>query len=117
MNNLLELRKQYKAGGISVSVNDLVIKAVAVALTRCPEMNCVWHGDQVGSHSFRLSRKHINVFTSVLIDYCHMFCSKQYLGWLHTGVFIPCGKTAQFRNSLSSMRPSHGVAKQRFSHC
>ena len=68
MNNLLELRKQYKAGGISVSVNDLVIKAVAVALTRCPEMNCVWHGDQVGSHSFRLSRKHILLSVHQCVD-------------------------------------------------
>lgn len=48
MDSLLELRKQYKADGVNVSVNDLIIKAVAVALTRCPEMNCVWQGDQVG---------------------------------------------------------------------
>ncbi|XP_063841867.1 pyruvate dehydrogenase protein X component, mitochondrial-like isoform X1 [Scylla paramamosain] len=47
MDSLLELRKQYKADGVNVSVNDLIIKAVAVALTRCPEMNCVWQGDQL----------------------------------------------------------------------
>lgn len=47
VDKLVALRKQYKAEGINVSVNDLVIKAVAVALTRCPEMNCVWKGDQL----------------------------------------------------------------------
>lgn len=47
MDSLLELRKQFKEEGINVSVNDLIIKAVAVALSRCPEMNCVWQGDQV----------------------------------------------------------------------
>ena len=30
-----------------MSINDILIKAVAVALTLCPEMNCVWQGDQV----------------------------------------------------------------------
>lgn len=49
MDNLLNLRKQYKAEGVNVSVNDLIIKAVAVALTRCPEMNCVWEGNQLKS--------------------------------------------------------------------
>ena len=53
MDSLLELRKQYKADGVNVSVNDLIIKAVAVALTRCPEMNCVWQGDQVSHRVFR----------------------------------------------------------------
>ncbi|KAK3855898.1 hypothetical protein Pcinc_037726 [Petrolisthes cinctipes] len=47
VDKLLALRKEYKSAGIGVSVNDLIIKAVAVALTRCPEMNCVWKGDQL----------------------------------------------------------------------
>nr|XP_027208785.1 dihydrolipoyllysine-residue acetyltransferase component 1 of pyruvate dehydrogenase complex, mitochondrial-like isoform X1 [Penaeus vannamei] len=46
-DKLLALRKQYKNEGINVSVNDLIIKAVSVALTKCPEMNCVWQGDQL----------------------------------------------------------------------
>nr|XP_045581434.1 dihydrolipoyllysine-residue acetyltransferase component of pyruvate dehydrogenase complex, mitochondrial-like [Procambarus clarkii] len=47
VDKLVALRKQYKKEGISVSINDLIIKAVAVALNRCPEMNCVWRGDQL----------------------------------------------------------------------
>lgn len=47
MDSLLELRKQFKEEGVNVSVNDLLIKAVALALSRCPEMNCVWQGDQL----------------------------------------------------------------------
>lgn len=47
MESMLQLRKDFKAEGVNVSVNDLIIKAVAVALSRCPEMNCVWQGDQV----------------------------------------------------------------------
>ena len=37
---LLDLRKQLKAVGVNVSVNDLVIKAVARALAAVPEVNC-----------------------------------------------------------------------------
>ncbi|XP_071543401.1 dihydrolipoyllysine-residue acetyltransferase component of pyruvate dehydrogenase complex-like isoform X2 [Panulirus ornatus] len=47
IDKLLALRKQYKNEGINVSVNDLIIKAVATALSRCPEMNCIWQGDQL----------------------------------------------------------------------
>ncbi|XP_063594021.1 pyruvate dehydrogenase protein X component-like [Penaeus indicus] len=46
-DKLLALRKQYKNEGMNVSVNDLIIKAVSMALTKCPEMNCVWQGDQL----------------------------------------------------------------------
>ncbi|KAK7081044.1 hypothetical protein SK128_002032 [Halocaridina rubra] len=46
-DKILELRKQYKQEGINVSLNDIIIKAVAVALNLCPEMNCVWQGDKV----------------------------------------------------------------------
>ncbi|XP_068218807.1 pyruvate dehydrogenase protein X component-like isoform X2 [Palaemon carinicauda] len=46
-DELIALRKQYKLEGINVSINDIIIKAVAVALTSCPEMNCVWQGDQL----------------------------------------------------------------------
>lgn len=66
MNNLLELRKDFKAEGVNVSVNDLIIKSVAVALSRCPEMNCVWQGDQVRHciiHEPSSSVKHDNTLT------------------------------------------------------
>ncbi|CAL4122248.1 unnamed protein product, partial [Meganyctiphanes norvegica] len=46
-DKLLALRKYHKAEGISISVNDLIIKAVATALQHCPEMNAVWKGDQL----------------------------------------------------------------------
>ncbi|XP_066973922.1 pyruvate dehydrogenase protein X component-like isoform X2 [Macrobrachium rosenbergii] len=46
-DELIALRKQYKQEGINVSINDIIIKAVAVALTLCPEMNCVWQGEQL----------------------------------------------------------------------
>ncbi|MCL4136421.1 UNVERIFIED_CONTAM: hypothetical protein GTU68_026945 [Idotea baltica] len=44
LDGLLRMRKRFKAGGVAVSVNDLLIKAVAVALQRCPDINCVWEG-------------------------------------------------------------------------
>lgn len=47
INSLLELRKQMKSGGVIVSVNDFVIKAVALALRECPLVNCLYLNDQV----------------------------------------------------------------------
>ena len=58
---LLALLRQLKAeeGADAVSVNDLVIKAVSVALQACPAVNCVWQGGQVrgrgGSHDTGVS--------------------------------------------------------------
>jgi len=46
-DKLLALRKRYKAEGINISVNDFIIKASAIALQHCPEMNAVWKGDQL----------------------------------------------------------------------
>ena len=40
IDNLLALRQRLKAVGVNVSVNDLVIKAVAKALVAVPEVNC-----------------------------------------------------------------------------
>jgi pyruvate/2-oxoglutarate dehydrogenase complex dihydrolipoamide acyltransferase (E2) component len=40
LDAMLELRKQLKAAGVIVSVNDLVIKAVAKSLQAVPEANC-----------------------------------------------------------------------------
>ncbi|CAI6344457.1 unnamed protein product [Macrosiphum euphorbiae] len=47
IDSLLGLRKQLKSAGISVSVNDFIIKAVAVALKQCPLVNCHFVKDQV----------------------------------------------------------------------
>ncbi|XP_050521722.1 dihydrolipoyllysine-residue acetyltransferase component of pyruvate dehydrogenase complex-like [Daktulosphaira vitifoliae] len=44
---LLGLRKQLKYAGISVSVNDFIIKAVAIALKKCPLVNCHYINNQV----------------------------------------------------------------------
>jgi len=49
MTNVGKLREQMAAAGdaFKVSVNDLVIKAVAIALTRHPEVNAHWMGDSI----------------------------------------------------------------------
>lgn len=47
IDSLLGLRKQLKSAGINVSVNDFIIKAVAVALKQCPLVNCLYIKDQV----------------------------------------------------------------------
>ncbi|VVC38251.1 E3-binding domain,Biotin/lipoyl attachment,Single hybrid motif,2-oxo acid dehydrogenase [Cinara cedri] len=47
IDSLLGLRKQLKLGGINVSVNDFIIKAVAIALKKCPLVNCLYIKDQV----------------------------------------------------------------------
>lgn len=44
---LLSFRKQMKVAGVAVSVNDFVIKAVALALKECPLVNCLYMNDQV----------------------------------------------------------------------
>lgn len=46
---LLSFRKQLKSAGVTVSVNDFVIKAVALALKECPLVNCLYVKDQVSS--------------------------------------------------------------------
>ena len=49
MTNVGKLREQMVAAGdqFKVSVNDIVIKAVAIALTRHPEVNAHWMGDSI----------------------------------------------------------------------
>jgi pyruvate dehydrogenase E2 component (dihydrolipoamide acetyltransferase) len=49
MTNVGELREQMVAAGdqFKVSVNDIVMKAVAIALTRHPECNAHWMGDHI----------------------------------------------------------------------
>lgn len=47
LDKVLAMRKQLKADNISVSINDFVIKAVAVALQQVPEMNALFSNDKV----------------------------------------------------------------------
>lgn len=49
MTRVAQLREQMVAAGdqFKVSVNDIVIKAVAIALTRHPECNAHWMGDSI----------------------------------------------------------------------
>ena len=44
------MRKQLKEDGVKVSVNDFVIKAVALALQQCPQVNALYKGEEVGNH-------------------------------------------------------------------
>jgi pyruvate dehydrogenase E2 component (dihydrolipoamide acetyltransferase) len=55
MNELLEPQ------GLKVSVNDLLIKATAMALKRHPEVNAAWHDDHVKRHH----RVHIGVAVAI----------------------------------------------------
>jgi pyruvate/2-oxoglutarate dehydrogenase complex dihydrolipoamide acyltransferase (E2) component len=50
IDKLLILRKQLKEDGIKVSVNDFVIKAVALALQECPQVNALYKGEEVCYH-------------------------------------------------------------------
>ncbi len=63
MTDILALRQALNAnageGGVKVSVNDLVIKAVALALEKFPEVNSSIKGDQFLRH------KHIHVGMAV----------------------------------------------------
>ncbi|MFI0420073.1 2-oxo acid dehydrogenase subunit E2 [Spongiactinospora sp. 9N601] len=48
VGELLTLRQRINAdGGVKISVNDLLIKAIAVAHVQVPEMNVVWTADAV----------------------------------------------------------------------
>lgn len=47
IDKLIVLRKQLKEDGIKVSVNDFVIKAVALALQQCPQVNALYKGEEV----------------------------------------------------------------------
>lgn len=48
VDRLLELRRELNDGGrVKVSVNDLIVKAVAQAHTRVPGLNVQWNGDSI----------------------------------------------------------------------
>ncbi|CAN5615416.1 pyruvate dehydrogenase complex dihydrolipoamide acetyltransferase [soil metagenome] len=45
---LIELRRTVNTvGGVKVSLNDFILKAVAAALTEVPEANAIWNGDSI----------------------------------------------------------------------
>jgi pyruvate dehydrogenase E2 component (dihydrolipoamide acetyltransferase) len=49
VDELTALRSRLADAGVKVSVNDLVVRAVALAHTRVPEMNVIWTPDAVRS--------------------------------------------------------------------
>jgi pyruvate dehydrogenase E2 component (dihydrolipoamide acetyltransferase) len=65
MTRLVEARERInerlEAEGLKVSINDLLIKATAVALKRHPEVNAAWHQDHIKRHH----RVHVGVAVAV----------------------------------------------------
>ncbi|MCA0855956.1 pyruvate dehydrogenase complex dihydrolipoamide acetyltransferase [Phaeobacter italicus] len=57
-----ELNKQLEGRGVKLSVNDFIIKAVALALQAVPDANAVWAGDRV------LKMKSSDVAVAVAIE-------------------------------------------------
>ena len=57
-----ELNKQLEGRGVKLSVNDFIIKAVALALQSVPDANAVWAGDRV------LKMKSSDVAVAVAIE-------------------------------------------------
>jgi pyruvate dehydrogenase E2 component (dihydrolipoamide acetyltransferase) len=63
MDNLLQARKQINASAdIKVSVNDMIIKAAAMALSKHPEVNSSWMGDFVRQHH------HIHIGSAIALE-------------------------------------------------
>jgi pyruvate dehydrogenase E2 component (dihydrolipoamide acetyltransferase) len=62
MTDALRLRRQLVDAGHRVSVNDLVVKAAALALREHPRLNAAWGGDHV------VQRAHVNVGIAVAVD-------------------------------------------------
>lgn len=63
MDNAILVRKQINAGAdVKVSFNDMVIKAVALALKKNPAVNSAWMGD------FIRRNKHVHIGVAVAVD-------------------------------------------------
>lgn len=65
LDKLLELRSelnQRKDANYKISVNDFVIKAVASAMKRVPEANCMWDGDSV------INFKQVDISIAVAVE-------------------------------------------------
>ena len=57
-----ELNKKEKENGVKISINDIIIKAMALALRDYPNVNVQWHGTSVRKF------KHADVSVAVAID-------------------------------------------------
>jgi pyruvate dehydrogenase E2 component (dihydrolipoamide acetyltransferase) len=62
MSQALALRDWLKAQGQEVSINDLILKATALALTRYPHLNATFAGDELHVHP------HVNLAVAVALD-------------------------------------------------
>ena len=63
MDNAIAARKAVNAGGdVKISFNDLVVKAVAMALRKHPKVNASWYGDTIRYYNY------INVGVAVAVD-------------------------------------------------
>ena len=49
-DNMVQFRTQLKAGGIRISYNDIVVKAVSKALREVPAVNASWSDDAITQH-------------------------------------------------------------------
>eukprot|EP01125_Pyxidicula_operculata_P004681 TRINITY_DN1756_c0_g3_i3.p1 TRINITY_DN1756_c0_g3~~TRINITY_DN1756_c0_g3_i3.p1 ORF type:complete len:220 (-),score=43.21 TRINITY_DN1756_c0_g3_i3:24-683(-) len=64
LDNLVSLRKVLNNNGLKLSVNDFVIKSVASALSRVPEVNVIW--DDAKKESVKQAQ--IDISVAVAID-------------------------------------------------
>jgi pyruvate dehydrogenase E2 component (dihydrolipoamide acetyltransferase) len=62
MSQALALRDWLKARGRQVSINDLILKATALALTKYPHLNATFAGDELNVHP------HVNLAVAVDLD-------------------------------------------------
>lgn len=63
MDNAIAIRKQLNSlDGVKISFNDMVIKAVALALRENPNVNSAWHGD------FIRRNEHVHIGVAVAVD-------------------------------------------------
>ncbi len=63
MDNLIAFREQYNTiPDTKISFNDIIVKACASALKKHPEVNSVWHEDQISQNH------HVHIGVAVAVD-------------------------------------------------
>jgi pyruvate dehydrogenase E2 component (dihydrolipoamide acetyltransferase) len=63
MDNVLSARKQMnEVSDVKISVNDLIIKAAALALKKNPKVNCSWMGDFIRYYNY------VNIGMAVAVE-------------------------------------------------
>ncbi len=63
MDRVLDARKRInESGDVKISVNDMIVKACAMALRRHPQVNSSWLGDRIRYHH------HIHIGVAVAVD-------------------------------------------------